>query len=721
VIRGLSALAATVVAAVSVAAAPVTLRATELPPTELPAAELPPAAVGAAAPEPTTPPRVELAAQPAWAALGTPTPLDLDVEGDPAGLDVRVLLHRSVGSRIGFDETVSGRRLGTVVDATTVPVDGLPLAGGHRRLDLAVGTPTPPPPPPVPAEPGAPVGPGGPAEPPAPPPPEPAVTLPVRSMGVYPLEIALRPRGSDDVLDRFVTSLVAIDGPADGAAIGEPLRVAWLWTLQERPVFRPDGTPDPVALRSLSDRGRIDTLARTLAADDLPVTIAPLPATVDGWSAVAADDPATRGGLAALRLAAETHEVIAGPWTPIDVAALERAGLGAQVADLIARGPDTLSNVLGPRVDTRIAYRDRLDGPTLARLRESGADRLVVAPDTLAPMSRKLTPAQPFSLVSEGRTFLAVETDPGLASLATRRAPPALRAQRLLAGLAVVALELPGVRRGVVVPMPRDWEPEPATIAALRDGLGTSPLLQMVSTDELFDTVPAEETDRGSVVQREVQAARARPAPVTAEAYHSTERRLGAFADMVGDDDPRVQSGLRSMWTSLSAVWVGDGGRATARAYLGAVDAEIRSFLARIHAPTDRAVTLTSRRASVPVSILNDTGRTLSVRVALESDRLLFPEGRSRVVVLPPRNTTVRIPVEVRSSGTFPVTFTIRSADGGILIQRDRITFRSTVVSGMGVFLTVGAGGFLAVWWAHHAHNARRERRRRRRGAGPEA
>lgn len=644
--------------------------------------------------------RLELVSQPAWTALGTTTALDLEVEGDPAGLDLRVLLHRAINSRIGFDQTVSGRRLGTVIDSSTLPVDGLPLSGGLRRLDLAVGDPT-----------------GGPVEP-TPGATPPAASLGVRSMGVYPLEIALRPRGSDEVLERFVTYLVAVDAPGGGAVVGEQLRVSWLWELDDEPVFRPDGTADPAVVRSLSDGGRIDTLARTLAADDLPVTLDPLPALVDGWSTLAERDAAVRGGLTALRRAAGTHEVVAGPYVPVDVASLEAAGLGAAVADQIARGPDALSDVLGIRVDTRLAYRDRLDAPTLARLRESGTDRLVVAPDTLVPVSQKLTPARPFSLVSEGRTFLAAQTDPGLASLATRDAPPALRAQRLLAGLAVVALELPGVRRGVVVAMPGDWDPAPATVAALRDGLTSHPLVTVVTANELFDAVPAEETSRGAPLRRDVQSARPLPLPVPAGEYRAAERRLEAFATMVGTDDPRVRTGWRSLWTSLSSRWTDARGRARAAAYLAGIDTGIDAFLAKVHAPDDRAVTLTSRRASVPISILNDTDRTLRVEVRLDSDRLLFPEGRSRIVVLPPRNTTVRIPVEVRTSGTFPVSFAIRSADHRLLIQEGRITFRSTVVSGVGVFLTVGAGGFLAVWWARHAHRERRRRSRRLHPAG---
>ncbi len=453
---------------------------------------------------------IELASQPAWSAWAAPRARPRR-RGRPAGLDLRVLLHGR-HSRIGFDETVSGRawaRSSTGPRSRSTDSRSTATAAARPRGRCAA--------PPAPIR--------RPACPPA---------CRRDARGAVDGRVPVGGRGcdtrSDHVLDRFVTYLVAVDAPAGGPAIGEPLRVSWLWRLEERPVLRPDGAPDPAAVRSLSERGRLDTLSRTLAADDLPVTIAPLPALVDGWAGLAADDPAVRGGLSALRRAAETHEVISGPWVPVDVASLERVGLGAQVADLIARGPDTLSTVLGLRVDTRLAYRDRLDSATLARLRESGTDRLIVAPDALVPVSHKLTPAQPFSLVSEGRTFLAAQTDPGLASLATRDAPPALQAQRLLAGLAVVALELPGVRRGVVVPMPEDWDPDPAIVAALRDGLAANPLVRMVSANELFDGVPAEETDRGTVVQRDVQPARPAAPSGVGGPIPTVQGHLDAFA-----------------------------------------------------------------------------------------------------------------------------------------------------------------------------------------------
>jgi len=55
------------------------------------------------------------------------------------------------------------------------------------------------------------------------------------------------------------------------------------------------------------------------------------------------------------------------------------------------------------------------------------------------------------------------------------------------------------------------------------------------------------------------------------------------------------------------------------------------------------------------------------------------------------------------------------------VIARTTFTVQSTALSGVGVFLSVGAGLFLVVWWSRHAWKARRaaraeERRRHARG-----
>ena len=82
----------------------------------------------------------------------------------------------------------------------------------------------------------------------------------------------------------------------------------------------------------------------------------------------------------------------------------------------------------------------------------------------LAPVDEPLTPAQPFTLTTGTDAVPAVATDSGLEQLFKTDGPPALRVQRVLAGLAEIAYEAPSQARGVVLAMPANWRPDIATV-----------------------------------------------------------------------------------------------------------------------------------------------------------------------------------------------------------------------------------------------------------------
>jgi hypothetical protein len=131
--------------------------------------------------------------------------------------------------------------------------------------------------------------------------------------------------------------------------------------------------------------------------------------------------------------------------------------------------------------------------------------------------------------------------------------------------------------------------------------------------------------------------------------------------------------------------------------------------------PQSSTITITSSKAEIPISFQNQGDDPVTVHVKLESDRLLFPNGSELDVPLPAHhNTTVRMAVETRGSGTAPVQMTVTTA-GGLPIPPERkgvtrISVRSTFVSGVGVFLTVGAIVFLALWWGWDIHRRRKKR-----------
>jgi hypothetical protein len=391
-------------------------------------------------------------------------------------------------------------------------------------------------------------------------------------------------------------------------------------------------------------------------------------------------------------------------------------GLSAEVGPELVQGTDKLSALLGTRVDPRTEIARPANDASLARLRDAGVDRVILDGADLTPSDQQFTPAQPFAVRNQPATTMAVGSDTGLQRLLEGDDPPALRAQRFLAGLSVVALEQPNVRRGVVVLEPDDWNASSALLESALAGLTSDhPLLDPLKVDDLIGTVPPA-TSGNAPVERDLAPSPVPPAPVTEREYLDAQTQLEAFNALVPPPNPVAEPGNRSLLVSLSSVWSGPGGRSRARAELAKIDSDVNQFVSRLHVPAvNSTITLTAEKGAIPVTFLNETGQALRVRVRLESDKLVFPDGNQRVLDLPPRSTTVRFTVETRSTGTFPLTLRVTSPDGALPLQQTEVKVRTTFfVNNVGLFLTVGAVLFLAGWWAHDIR-----RRRRRRAATP--
>src|SRR5262249_17208918 len=112
------------VAAVALTAAPVVAR------------DEPPPTIGA---QPDAP-RIVLAGQPAWVAVGGSIPLQLQVQGQgpsAPGLRVSVTAHQAVSSRTGYEAAIRGESLGSTLGHVDLPLDVFPVgAGGTRTITL---------------------------------------------------------------------------------------------------------------------------------------------------------------------------------------------------------------------------------------------------------------------------------------------------------------------------------------------------------------------------------------------------------------------------------------------------------------------------------------------------------------------------------------------------------------------------------------------------------
>ncbi len=622
--------------------------------------------------------RITLMEQPTTAIARGDLSMKVRIDGDPNRLSVQAALHSPLATRSGFEESLQGRTTKTARYFPITKVSAMSGAGGI--YDMGLSAPN--------------------------------------STGVYPLDVTLydTTRGANGArVDGFTTYVVSVPGPGSGpGSMGDKLRLTWIWPFTASPAYLAKGTPDPAVVRELKPDGRLGRIASSLASTGVPVTLAPNPETIDSLASLGEDDPQLATTLNALRQG--TKAAITGPYVPIDVPSLVSGGIHTEIGTQFDAGTRALT-AAGLRPD-RTVMTSPLDRSGLNQLAALGIDRFVVDPSQLQPVVNRLTPARPFELQADPHNVTAVVVDPALTGLLLEPdVPPALRAQRFLAALAVVQSEQPGITRGVVVAMPNRWGDDPSALEAASiaaRALPADPLVTVVGAGSLFDTVTVD-TKPGSrrtpLVRQVNDTVRTASPPVSARDLRDARTRLDAFRSLVAPDDPRVKRGERALLVAMSSVWTNTQGRKRAAQELGIIDASISQYVRLIRGPQQTKITITARRAEIPISFLNGSTQPITVRVKLQSEKLFFPQGAEHVLTLAPHNTTTRFAVETRASGTFPLTVTVSSADGRIMFQQTRFTVRSTVVSGVGLFLMLGAGVFLAGWWGNHYRRRRRGRR----------
>ncbi|HEV3452067.1 MAG TPA: DUF6049 family protein [Acidimicrobiia bacterium] len=654
------------------------------------AACLPGRAGAAPTPAPTVPPdvpsRLALVAQDPWTILGGTFRARLAVAASTPGEQLNVVAHDALSARSSFDS----QDLGPVLKTLTLPVDLLPTEADGSR-DVAIGV----------------SGPNGAFD---------ASRLAVPQRGVYPLEIELRD-SQEQGLARFVTYLVAVDAGLGGQPqpLTTRLGVAWVWPLAARPALQPDGSIAPAVTTALQPEGILGRQVAALARHpSVPVTLAPSPETLDTWSTLARVDPGAGAGASELRGAVDTGQVqaLAGPYVPVDLPALLRGGLGSADDAAVLLGAAATDRFFGSRLDQRTVLAVPVDADSLTRLRARGVDQVIVDGRAVTPGRSPLTSAAPFGLepsasLAPSGPVAAVANDDGLAGTLGGSSPPALRAQRFLAGLALTAIEAPASTRAVVVVNPDGFDASAALLEAVLGGLTGNPWLTPTTVRSVFSGVPP--ATIGDV--RSLTPYTPGTPAVSDRSYRAAQAHLTAFGSLVPASDPRLARGGRFLLSSISSAWPPPpAGPALARGALAAANATVNAFIAQIRVPAPGTITLTARSGAVPITFRNDTGQAVRVLVGLSSHKLDFPGGALQLVALPPRSTTIRFDVRSRTSGTFPLVMSVRSADGSLLIAEGRFKVRSTVISSVGLALAIGAAVFIVAWWAFDIRRRRRAR-----------
>lgn len=692
---GLGALAATLLAVLP--RLPVRAAAPTVPPRRVPAASVVTR---------TAAPTLSLVDQSATAAGDGTFLLDLqvtDLDTVPAGTSVEVTatVHQRVKTRQAFERTTRGLDLGSVLGLVEPQPVTLSLPGADPTARLAFR-----------------VGDKGPSCP---------ECITVAGDGVYPIHVELRERGGERVYDQLTTHLVYA---ATGA--GRPLAVAVVVPLHLTPGTDLDGrdtTPDTSGFVSLVE----GLAARPL----VPVTIVPTPEAIDTLGLLADRDRGTAGEGAAglldlLRAALTGREVLGGPYVRWPTGELDSSRLLPELRRQVAHGRAVLTRRLRTEVDRGTTLiGDRV--PSADALEALGTQRLVVPEAALATDLSDDPTTGPALLdpgALEGTSTAAIPVITLDAALQSHLTPARSRedhrldvlcAQHLLADLAVIHFTDPDAR-GVAVVVP-DGTAQ-TTLDTLLAGVGADvPTLAASTLSDLFE-LPLRTFDDGQPIVRlpADTTARVDDPSVTALATAVGEARplLRAYASLFDDGPAATETLDRRLATAFAA----DLSPSRRLAHLAEGRAEVERRLREVRLAEPGSVGLTARVQDVPIAVVNDSGRPITIGFEASSDnvRLLgarVTAGSARPVLqrrlrVEGRVARVAVRVATRGPGAFTLVAALRAPTGDVL-DTGRYSLRSTAVSGLGKVLSIGSLLFLALWWVRSITRTRRARAEQRR------
>lgn len=537
--------------------------------------------------------------------------------------------------------------------------------------------------------------------------------------GVHPVRIQIEGAGKD--LWTGWSALVFLPAPP-----AERLNVTWILPVHHEALFDPDGSyPAGGVDRTMGPAGTLSAAIDAAAsAAGLPATLAPsglladqLTDLADGFARRSAagtvqsiaSDAIPKAAAAALQRLSDAVEpeavaMAAMPYSRANVVSLVHAEMGNDVGKQITVGASAVGAALGRGPDATVFVPADLtiDSRAAAAVAGSGVRAVVLDPAVLPPQSGPFGPDRPVRVSGRrGVTMDALLADEGIRTHlddATRDdADAVLAAQSALAETASAWLERPTLADGRAIVIATGVTPPAATIRALRAGLAAAPWLTMRSAADLLRAVPPEEEPQplplGTIGPREEM-----------QTLLTARRAIDILTRVIVSHDGPAADLDRLVLTAESADFAGtEKGLAMARAAKSAADELVGKISA---AP--RRVTLTSRTGQLPVTVLNETGYVIAVRLRLISSKVEFPEGAEQTIEIPGRSATITIPAKAIATGAFGVKIELRTPDGTFPIGDDELVVRSTAVSAVALVAVGGGILVLLATWFRRAGKRRR-------------
>ncbi len=532
--------------------------------------------------------------------------------------------------------------------------------------------------------------------------------------GVYPLKVELR---------SGFTSLAALRTPVVFLVRQpeQPLALSVTFVLESPISFRPDGVFTSTALEeALAPGGRLAARIRALlelATGARPADVAISPMLLmqlsrmrDGYEVLDGEQirqvpPGEGAGVeaaAALRdlgtIAAATNvRVTALPFSVPELPSLLSGGLGRDLAVQLERGRDLVADTLGvaPLASHLRPPGAAVDEGTIRELAAGGVRTVVVGPGTVVPTPQPLGfVGPPTAAVGEDGALDAVVPEPAV--MALLQAPladedPIRAAQAVLGELASIWQERPGEPRGLSIVLSEDADLPGAFFVPFARGLANAPWIRPVNATDLVTAFPTTEPRTlAPVFHRSFGSS-------YVEELKQARRRVATYRSMLvgdGDEPARLETMLL---LAESRRFLSD--PESGLAFIGAARDAVEAVFDALALDAVEEITLTSSTGSgIPVTVSNGSEDALRITLRMVSQNLNNPAS-SDLELGPGVSETVRLPVELKTTGRFEVQVQVL-APGGRLILEDTIRIRSTAYNRIALIITAGAALVLVLLWS---------------------
>lgn len=534
--------------------------------------------------------------------------------------------------------------------------------------------------------------------------------------GVYPIQISL--------LDARGTETVSTAMPYFASPALNPLNVTWVLPISA-PTVRPvDNGFSQAAIDSLGIAELTQQMQAIAARPGANLTLAPDPSLLDtltdladgfdlvtpsGREHVGPNDLAARQASDLLdefrRAALAAGEIASVPYVPVDLPSLAQHGLRTDALRQITLGRSLSEQILhrSPSFSLLLPPNLAYDTSSAAALAPLGITGIVIDPASLP-----LRPVEPFSpqlfgpsrpVAFGGTSLRALLPDAQIDSLLAGHEQGVLAAQSIIAETASSYLELPSFGSDRVIVIDSPVRLAPTALAAAIDGLNSAPWVRLRSATEALSLLPPE----GAPLPL---PSLIRPDHSFLSAARTARAELSILGSILVQPLSAADTFDRDVLASESSEWAvaPTAGVRLARR----VRTSVVGILSDIQVGAGRRVTLTAKTGSVPVTILNKNQFPVRLRIRVDSAKVGFPTGATRIIQVDPPNNTVDFTVSARAAGAFPLDVRLETPDGARLIARGSVILRSSAVSTVALLVVGGSAFFLLFAWAQRSRKRTR-------------